>query len=42
MLSKALEMGVSIGAPFWRNMKGCSFAMAFERRENFLLLGEIL
>jgi len=42
MLSKALEMGLSKGATFWRNMKGCSFPRAFGRREKFLLLGKIL
>jgi hypothetical protein len=41
MLSKALEMGVSIGTPLLGKMQGCSFLRAFERREK-IYLGEFL
>jgi hypothetical protein len=33
---------VSIGAPILENMVGCSFRRAFERKENFLYLGNFL
>jgi hypothetical protein len=42
MLSKALEMGVSIVSPLWVNKKGRFFPRVFERKENFLYLGKFL
>jgi len=40
ILSEALEMGVSIGAPLLGNMERRSLPRAFERREKFLYLGK--
>jgi hypothetical protein len=40
MLSKALEMGVSIGAPLLGIMEGCSFPRTSKRREKFIYLGK--
>ena len=43
MLSKALETGNSVHkGPVLGNMAGRSFPRAFERREKFLLSGELL